>query len=243
MASINWEYHQRELGKSGLSLSNYCKNNKLNYSTARNKLRAGGGVRPEKVQQKAPETKQKSCNFNALKHGGYARLFARRLVNESEMMQSGLNQEIAVARMQTALVINLLDEKPNLETVLSASEALQRLLGRIESLLVTQTKLDNDLHNHADFLTALFVKRRVGEISATEAAYRFMEKGFDVPPALLAEMRLELGDDDEERGLLTGTITPQMVEDREKQLQSGNVISSEAFIQQRLEELEELNRV
>lgn len=241
MGKINWTGHQKKLDESGLSLRKYCENNGLNYSTARNKLRAGGPVRPKKLQQKAPETKRKSCNLNALKHGGYARLFAKRLVDESEIEQSGLDQEIAVARMQVALVIDLLGENTNIKTALAASEAVQRLLGRIESLLVSQLKLDNDLSQHAEFLRETFNCRRDGQISATDAAYRFMEKGFDVPPALLAEMRLELGDDEEEGSLPTGAITPQMVEERERQLQSGNVVSSEEFLQKRLKELEDLN--
>ncbi|EGQ9055236.1 hypothetical protein GEN90_24685 [Vibrio parahaemolyticus] len=241
MASINWEGHQRKLEKSGLSLRDYCKNNNLNYNTARNKLRAGGVSRPEKVQLEVQQTKRKSCNLNAFKHGGYARLFAKRLVDESEINQSGLNQEIAVARMQTALVIYSLGEQPSLEIALAASEALQRLLGRIESLLLSQNKLEREPSNNADFLAEIFGKRQSGEVTATEAAYSFMSRGFDVPPALLAEMRLELGDDEEEGSLPTGAITPQMVEERERELQSGNVVSSEEFLQKRLKELEELN--
>lgn len=241
MASINWEGHQKKLDKSGLSLRDYCKNNKLNYNTARNKLRVGGGSRPEKLQLEVQKTKRENCNLNAFKHGGYARLFAKRLVEESEINQSGLNQEIAVARMQAALVINSLGEQPSLEVALAASEAIQRLLGRIESLLLSQNKLDHEPLNSAGFLAEIFEKRQAGEVTATEAAYSFMSRGFDVPPALLAEMRLELGDDEDEGSLPTGAITPQMVEERERQLQAGNVISSEEFLQKRLKELENLN--
>lgn len=241
MASIDWNSHQQRLTDSGLSLRDYCINNKLNYNTARNKLRAGGEKPSKKVQPEVQQTKRNSCNLNALKHGGYARLFAKRLVDDSEINRSTLEQEIAVARMQAALVIQSLGDGTDIEFTLAATEALQRLLGRIESLLLSQNKLEHEPVNNSDFLQGVFAKRKAGEITATDAAYQFMARGFDVPPALLAEMRLELGDDDDEGSLPTGAITPQMVEDREKQLQAGNVVSSEEFLKKRLKELEELD--
>ena len=188
MAAIDWDSHQQKLSVSSLSIKKNCENNKLNYNTARNKLKktkAVGTVTPEKLQKKTHQTKQKNCNLNAAKHFGYARHYALDLLSDTEIGQNDLNQEIAVARMQLALVIQTVSKNSgNMEMVLGSSEPIQRLLGRIENLISSQNRLDNSVTHYGDMLESIFSARRTSEISALEAAYQYMEKGLDVPSKL-----------------------------------------------------------
>lgn len=246
MAGIDWDSHQQKLNASSLSIRKYCENNNINYNTARNKLKknkASGVTASEKLQQKPRQTKQNNCNLNAAKHFGYARHYALELLSDTEIGQNSLNQEIAVARMQLALVIQKVSSaSDNIEMVLGSSEPIQRLLGRIENLISSQNRLDSRISNFGGMLESVYSSLRSGDISAVEAAYRYMEKGIDVPPLLQAEAKLEIGCEDEsESDLAKGGVTPQIVEERERELQAGSTCSSEQFLKKRMAELEELN--
>lgn len=245
MAVIDWDSHQKKLSASSLSIIKYCKNNKLNYNTARNKLKKTkvvGTDSPETLQKKKRQTKQKTCNLNAVKHFGYARHYATELLSDAEIGQNNLNQEIAVARMQLALVIQTVSKNSgNVEIVLDSSEPIQRLLGRIENLISSQNRFDHSVTNYGDMLERIFSARRAGEISAIEAAYQFMEKGLDVPSLVQVEAKLEIGDEDEDSNLPKSAVTPLMVEERERELISGSVRTSEQFLKERMADLEDLN--
>lgn len=245
MAAIDWNSHQQKLNASSLSIRKYCENNNLNYNTARNKLKktkAVGADAPEKLQQKPPQTKRKSCNLNAVKHFGYARHYASELLSDVEIGQNNLDQEIAVARMQLALVIQAVGRNhDNIEIVMGSSEPIQRLLGRIDNLVNSKNRLENSVTNHKEMLKDIFSDRRSGDISAIEAAYKYMENGLDVPSLVQAEARLEIGDEEDDSGLPKGGVTPQMVEEREQQLQLGVTQAAEEFMAERLAELDILN--
>jgi len=246
MAAIDWDSHQKKLNASSLSIRKYCDNNGLNYNTARNKLKKTkleGTAATKKLQQKPSQTKQKSCNLNAVKHFGYARHYAATLLSDSEVVQNNLNQEIAVARMQLALVIQTVGKAPdNIELIMGSSEPIQRLLGRIENLISSQNRLDNSVSSHGEMLESIFAARRSGEMSALEAAYQYMEKGIDVPALLQTEAKIELGEDEDDSDLPKGGVTPQMIEERERQLLEGSKQSSADFLAERMAALEELNK-
>lgn len=252
MAAIDWDSHQKKLNASSLSIKNYCNNNGLNYSTARNKLKKSkkvGALEPKELQQKPyipkpkPQKSGKIGNLNAVKHFGYARHFATKLLSDTEVIQNNLNQEIAIARMQLALVIQIVGKNPdNIELVMGSSEPIQRLLGRIENLIGSQNRLDNSASSHGDMLESIFAARRSGEISAIEAAYQFMEKGIDVPALLHTEAKIEMEEYEDDSDLPVGGVTPQMIEERERQLLEGSKQSSADFLAERLAALEELNR-
>lgn len=245
MAAIDWGSHQKKLSSSNLSIRKYCDKNNLNYNTARNKLKktkVKGESASKKLQVKPCQTKPKSCNLNAAKHLGYARHYAIDLLSDAEIERDDLNQEIAVARMQLALVIKTVGEKrDDSAVILGSSEPIQRLLGRIENLISSQIRLDNSATSNSELFKSIFEDRRSGDISAIEAAYRYMEKGLDVPSLVQAEAKLEIGDDDEDSDLPKGGVTPQIVEERERQLQLGNKQSADEFMAERMAELEVLN--
>lgn len=248
MAVIDWGIHQEKLISSKLSIRKYCEKNGLNYNSARNKLKKNkvqGALVPKKLKLKPatpkPE-KKKRGNLNAAKHFGYARHYAIDLLSDAEIERDDLNQEIAVARMQLSLVIKTLSENSNDSAVVfGSSEPIQRLLGRIDNLISSQIRLDDSATSNSELLKKIFEDRRSGGISAIEAAYLYMEKGLDVPPLVQVEARLEIGGEDDESELPKGGVTPQIVEERERQLQLGNKQSADEFMAERLAELEVLN--
>ncbi|MFW1108318.1 hypothetical protein ACEWA7_19965 [Vibrio parahaemolyticus] len=123
---------------------------------------------------------------------------------------------------------------------------IDRWMGRIANLESLRQKL---MQGHAlsyseqlAIKSEVFTKLHEEQISAISAGHILSANGLEIPPNLLAQIRFELGEDgDDDSELPTGAVTPQMVEERERQLQLGNKQSSEDFLAERMAELEVLD--
>ncbi|MCC8380085.1 hypothetical protein [Xenorhabdus sp. PB30.3] len=123
---------------------------------------------------------------------------------------------------------------------------IDRWLGRIANLESLRHKLlQGCTLTYSEQLaikSTVFNQLLNDEIDALTASHMLSANGLDIPPNLLAQIRFELGEGDgDDSDLPTGAVTPQLVEERERQLQLGNKQSSEAFLAARMAELEELN--
>lgn len=123
---------------------------------------------------------------------------------------------------------------------------IDRWMGRIANLeSLRQKLLQGSTLSYSEQLaikSTVFNQLANEEIDALTAGHMLSANGLDIPPNLLAQIRFELGEgDDDDSELPTGAVTPQMVEEREKQLQLGNQQSSEEFLAARMAELEALN--
>ncbi|HFG1984119.1 hypothetical protein [Vibrio parahaemolyticus] len=122
---------------------------------------------------------------------------------------------------------------------------IDRWMGRIANLeSLRQKLLQGSTLTYSEQLaikSTVFNQLANEEIGAVTAGHILSANGLDIPPNLLAQIRFELGEgDDDESELPTGAVTPQMVEERERQLQLGNQQSSEEFLAERMAELEAL---
>ncbi|MBT2909673.1 hypothetical protein PL84_03635 [Vibrio anguillarum] len=122
---------------------------------------------------------------------------------------------------------------------------IDRWMGRIANLESLRQKLlqGNTLTYSEQLATksSVFSQLANEQIDAITAGHILSANGLDIPPNLLAQIRFELGEDgDGDSDLPTGAVTPQMVEERERQLQMGNQQSSEEFLAERMAELEAL---
>ncbi|WP_205351195.1 hypothetical protein [Vibrio cholerae] len=122
---------------------------------------------------------------------------------------------------------------------------IDRWMGRIANLeSLRQKLLQGSTLTYSEQLaikSTVFNQLANEEIGAVTAGHILSANGLDIPPNLLAQIRFELGEgDDDDSELPTGAVTPQMVEERERQLQLGNQQSSEEFLAERMAELEAL---
>ncbi|WP_219993161.1 hypothetical protein [Vibrio vulnificus] len=123
---------------------------------------------------------------------------------------------------------------------------IDRWMGRVANLeSLRQKLLQGSTLTYSEQLaikSTVFNQLANEEIDALTAGHMLSANGLDIPPNLLAQIRFELGEgDDDDSELPTGAVTPQLVEEREKQLQLGNQQSSEEFLAARMAELEALN--
>ncbi|CCO46702.1 conserved hypothetical protein [Vibrio nigripulchritudo SOn1] len=123
---------------------------------------------------------------------------------------------------------------------------IDRWMGRVANLeSLRQKLLQGSTLTYSEQLaikSTVFNQLANEEIDALTAGHMLSANGLDIPPNLLAQIRFELGDEgDDDSELPTGAVTPQMVEEREKQLQEGNTQTSAEFLESRLAELEALN--
>ncbi|WFQ78161.1 hypothetical protein PXH59_00515 (plasmid) [Xenorhabdus sp. SF857] len=124
---------------------------------------------------------------------------------------------------------------------------IDRWLGRIANLESLRLKLlQGSTLTYSEQLaikSTVFNQLASDEINALTAGHMLSANGLEIPPNLLAQIRFELGDgNDDDSELPTGAVTPQLVEERERQLQLGNQQSSEAFLATRMAELDELDQ-
>ncbi|KOH04582.1 hypothetical protein ACZ98_23705 (plasmid) [Vibrio parahaemolyticus] len=123
---------------------------------------------------------------------------------------------------------------------------IDRWMGRVANLeSLRQKLLQGSTLTYSEQLaikTTVFNQLANEEIDALTAGHMLSANGLDIPPNLLAQIRFELGEgEDDDSELPTGAVTPQLVEEREKQLQLGNQQSSEEFLSSRMAELDALN--
>lgn len=123
---------------------------------------------------------------------------------------------------------------------------IDRWMGRIANLeSLRQKLLQGHVLSHSERLaiqSTTFNQLADGIIDAIAAGNILSANAIDIPANLLAQIRYELGDDgDDESSLPKDAVTPQMVEERERQLQLGSKQSAGDFMAQRLLELDALN--
>ncbi|WP_232613686.1 hypothetical protein [Photobacterium carnosum] len=123
---------------------------------------------------------------------------------------------------------------------------IDRWMGRIANLeSLRQKLLQGHVLSHSErsaIQSTTFNQLAGGTIDAITAGNLLSANAIDIPANLLAQIRYELGDDgDDESSLPKDAVTPQMVEERERQLQLGSKQSAGDFMAQRLLELDALN--
>lgn len=123
---------------------------------------------------------------------------------------------------------------------------IDRWMGRIANLeSLRQKLLQGHVLSHSERLaiqSTTFNQLANGEIDAITAGNLLSANAIEIPANLLAQIRSELGEDgDDDSELPKEAVTPQMVEERERQLQLGNKQRADEFMAQRLRELEALN--
>lgn len=122
---------------------------------------------------------------------------------------------------------------------------IDRWIGRVANLESLRQKLQQG-HNlsHAErtsLQSTIFNKLAEGTIDGITAGNMLSANAIDIPTNLLAQIRAELGHEEDESELPKGGVTPQIIEAREKQLQEGNAQDAADFMAERLAELDELN--
>ena len=122
---------------------------------------------------------------------------------------------------------------------------IDRWMGRIANLeSLRQKLLQGHVMSHAERLaiqSATFNQLAEGEIDAITAGNLLSANSIEIPSNLLAQIRVELGEEEDDSDLPKGGVTPQIVEAREKQLQEGNAQDAAEFMAERMAALDELN--
>lgn len=122
---------------------------------------------------------------------------------------------------------------------------IDRWMGRIANLeSLRQKLLQGHVLSHSERLaiqSTTFNQLAEGVIDAVTAGNLLSANAIEIPANLLAQIRVELGTDEDEGELPKGGVTPQIVEEREKALQIGNAQAADEFMAERMAALEELN--
>lgn len=122
---------------------------------------------------------------------------------------------------------------------------IDRWMGRIANLeSLRQKLLQGHVLSHSERMaiqSTTFNQLAEGSIDAVTAGNLLSANAIEIPSNLLAQIRVELGADEDEGELPKGGVTPQIVEEREKALQLGNAQAADEFMAERMAALEELN--